>query len=104
MPQCNVNIIPQDQTDDEPIRFTTPVPPFRNQAILVPPAISVITTPYSSQCFLIMNSPMLSSKLAALVTKMCGKMIVITFYFKDELQSLRKGKNSSFDITLMNPY
>ena len=27
-----MNIIPQDQTDDEPLRFTTPIPPLRNQA------------------------------------------------------------------------
>ena len=37
-----------------------------------------------------MNSPMLSSKPTALETKMCGKMVVITSYFKDELQSLKK--------------
>ena len=33
---------------------------------------------------------MLCSKLATLETKMCGKMMVITSYFKDELQSLKK--------------
>ena len=33
-----------------------------------------------------MNSPMLSSKLIALETTMCGKMMVITSYFKDEFQ------------------
>ena len=33
-----------------------------------------------------MNSPMLSSKLTALETTMCGKMMVITSYFKDEFQ------------------
>ena len=37
-----------------------------------------------------MNSPMLSSKPTALETKMCDKMVVITSYFKDELQSLKK--------------
>ena len=68
----------------------TPITPLRNQAILATPAISVITTPYSSQCFLTMNSPMLSSKLTALETKMCGKMMVIASYFKNELQSLKK--------------
>ena len=89
--QCsvNVNIIPQDQIDDEPIRFITPTPPLRNQLILATAAISVSTTYYSSQYFLTMNSPMLSSKPTALETKMCGKMMVITFYFKDELQSLK---------------
>ena len=85
-----MNIILQDQIDDAPIRFTTPIPPLRNQAILATPAVSVITTPYSSQCFLTMNSPVLSSELTALETKMYGKMMVITFYFKDELQSLKK--------------
>ena len=60
------------------MRFTTPIPLFRNQGVLAAPATSVITTPYSSQCFLTMNSPMLSSKLTALETKMCGKMMVIT--------------------------
>ena len=67
--QCSVNIILQDQIDDAPIRFTTPIPPLRNQAILATPAVSVITTPYSSQCFLTMSSPMLSSELTALETK-----------------------------------
>ena len=85
-----VNIILQEQIDDAPVRFTTPIPPLRNQAILATPAISVITTHYSSQYFLTMNSPMLSSKLTALETKMCGKMMVITSYFRDELQSLKK--------------
>ena len=33
---------------------------------------------------------MLSSKLSALETKMCGKMKVITSYFKGELPSLKK--------------
>ena len=33
---------------------------------------------------------LLSSKLTALETKMCGKMMVITSHFKDELQSLKK--------------
>ena len=89
-PQSSVNIILQDQIDDTPIRFTTPIPPLRNQARLETPAISVITTPYSSQCFLTMNNPMLSSKLTPLETKMCVKMMVITSYFKDELQSLKK--------------
>ena len=28
--QCSVNIILQDQIDDAPIRFTTPIPPLRN--------------------------------------------------------------------------
>ena len=85
-----MNIILQDQIDDAPIRFTTPIPLLRNQAILATPVISAITTPYSSQCFLTMNSPMLSSKLTALETKMCGKMMVVTSYFKNEWQSLNK--------------
>ena len=85
-----MNIILQDQIEDAPISFTTPIPPLHNQAKLATPVISVITTPNSSQCFLTMNSPMLSSKLNALETKMCGKMMVITSYFKDELQSLKK--------------
>ena len=79
-----------DQIDDEPTRFTTPIPPLRNQAILATPAISVITTPCSSHCFLTMTSPMVSGKLTALEKKMRGKMTVITSYFKDELQSLKK--------------
>ena len=89
-PQCSVNIIPQDQLDDATIRFTTPITPLGNQAILATPDVTVVTVPYSSQCFLTINSPMLSSKLTALETKMCVKMMVITSYFKDELQSLNK--------------
>ena len=85
-----MNVILQDQLDDAPIRFTTPVPTLRDQVILATPSVSVITTPYSSQCFLTMNSPMLSSKLTALETKMCGKMMVIISYLKNELQSLKK--------------
>ena len=72
-----MSIIPQDQTDNEPLWFATPMPPLRNQAILATPALS--TTHYSSQCFLTMNSPML------LETKICSKMMVIMSYFKDEL-------------------
>ena len=72
------------------MRFTRPILPLRNQAILPTPAFSVITTSYSSQCFLTTNSPMLSSKLIALETKMCRKMMLITSYFKGELQSLKK--------------
>ena len=60
-PQCSVNIILQDQIEDAPIQLTTQIPALRNQAILATPAISAITTSYSSQCFLAMNSPMLSS-------------------------------------------
>ena len=95
MPQCSVNITPQDQIDDEPVLFTTPVPPLRNQAILATPAISVSTTHYSSQYFLTMNSPMLCSKLTALETKMYGKMMVIASYFKVELQSLKNDHYAS---------
>ena len=84
-----MNIIPQDQIDDESIRFAAPIPSLRNQAILAIAAISVSTTRYSSQYFLTMNSPMLTSKLIALETKICGKMMVITFYFKDELHLLK---------------
>ena len=90
-----MNIIPQDQIDDEPLRFTTPIPPLRNNAILATSAISVSTIHYSSKNFLTMNSPMLSSKLTALETKMCGKMMVITSYFKDELQSLKNDHYAS---------
>ena len=85
-----MNIILQDQIDDATIRFTTPIPPLRNQAIFTTHAIGVITTPHSSQCFLTMNSPMLNSELTAFETKMCGKMMVIISYFKDEFQSLKK--------------
>ena len=74
-----MNIILQDQIDDAPIRFTTPTPTLRNQALLATPAVSVNTTPYSSQYFLTMNSPMSSSKLTAFETKMCGKMMRILF-------------------------
>ena len=37
-----------------------------------------------------MNSSMFSSKLTALETKICGNMMEITSYFKDELQLLKK--------------
>ena len=70
--QYSVNIIPQDQIDDEP--------PVWNQSILATPDICVSTTPNSSQHFLTMNSPMLSSKLASLEIKMCGKMMAITLF------------------------
>ena len=90
-----MNIILQDQLDDAPIQFTTPIPPLRNKAMLATPAIRFITTPYSSQCFLTMNSPMLSSKLTALETKIFGKMMVVTSYFKDEVQSLKKYYHAS---------
>ena len=90
-----MNIILQDEVDDEPLPFTTPIPPLRNQAVLATPAIIVGTTHYSSQHFLNMNSPMLCSKLTALETKMCGKMMVITSYFKDELQSLKNDHYAS---------
>ena len=46
--QCSVNIILQDQIEDEPIQLTTQIPALRNQAILATPAISAITTSYSS--------------------------------------------------------
>ena len=85
-----MNVILQDQLDDAPIRFTTTVTTLRDQVILATPAVSVITTPYSSQCFLTMKSSMLSSKLTALETKMCGKMMVIISYLRNELQSLKK--------------
>ena len=61
--RLNAVIIPQDQIDHEPIRFTIPVPLLRNQAILVTLAIIVSTAHYSSQYFRTMNSTMLSSKL-----------------------------------------
>lgn len=86
MPQCSVNIKSQDQADDEPLRFTASTPPLRNQAILVITATSVSTAHYSSQYFLAMNNPILSSNLTALEKKICGKVVVITPYFKDELQ------------------
>ena len=85
--QCSVSIGPKDQIAGEPIRFTTPISLSRNQAIPATPAISVSTTPYS--IFLLLKTPMLSSVLSALGTKMCGK-IVITSYFSYELQSLKK--------------
>ena len=82
-----MNIIPQVQFDDEPIRFIIPTPPLGNQAILAAPAINVSITHYSSQYFLTMNSPVLScSKRTALETKMCGQMMVITSYFKDGIE------------------
>ena len=90
LPQCSVNIIPQDQIDDEPIGFTTPIPPSCNQAIIATLTIIVSTTLYISHYFLTMNSLMLSSKLTALETKMYGKMMVIKSYFKEKLQSLKK--------------
>ena len=55
-----------------------------------------------------MNSPMLSSKLAFLQTKMCGKMMAITTYFKDELQLLKKESSekandlSEITLTIIN--
>ena len=64
-------------------------PFLRNQAILAIATISVSTTRYSSQYILTMNSPMLNSNLTALETKTCGKMMVITSYFKNDLQSLK---------------
>ena len=82
LPQFSMNNIPQDQIDDEPIGFTISIPPLRNQAMLATPDISVSATQY----FLTMNSPMLSSKLTALKTKMRVKMMVIKSYFKNELQ------------------
>ena len=63
---------------------------MRNQSILVTPAINVSTTPHSSQHFLAMKIPMLSSKLVSLETKMCDKMMAITSYFKNESHSLKK--------------
>ena len=42
-----------------------------------------------------MNSLMLSSKLTALETKICGKMMVITSYFEGELQSLKNDHYAS---------
>ena len=75
---CSLNIIPQDQIDDEPLRFTTPIPPLRNQAILATPVISVSTAHYSSQYFLTIDNLMLSSKLTVLETKMCdGNYILL---------------------------
>ena len=74
---------------------TTPISPLGNQTILATPAISVSTTPYSLQYIFTMNSPILSSKLTTMETKMCGKMMIITSYFKDELQSLKKDHHAS---------
>ena len=42
-----------------------------------------------------MNSPVLSSKLTALETKIFGKMMVVASYFKDEVQSLKKYYHAS---------
>ena len=94
-------IVPKDQIDDEPTRFTTSIPPLRNQAILATPAISLGTTLYSSQYFLTTNSLLMSSKLTALGTRCC-KMVVITSYLKNEPQLLKNGENSPFDIALMH--
>ena len=95
-----MTIIPKDQIDDESIRFTTSIPPLRNQAILATLAISLGKTPYSSPYFLTTNSLLMSSKLTALGARCC-KMVVITSYFKTEPQLLKKGENSLFDIALM---
>ena len=94
-PQWSVNIVPQDQIDDKPLRFTTPILTLRNEAILATAPVSVSITHYSSQYFLTTNSPMLCSKLTALETKMCGNMMVIASYFKDELQSLKNNHYAS---------
>ena len=94
-------IVPKDQIDDEPTRFTTSIPPLRNQAILATPAISLGTTLYSSQYFLTTNNLLMSSKLTALGTRCC-KMVVITSYLKNEPQLLKNGENSPFDIALMH--
>ena len=94
-------IVPKDQIDDEPIQFTTSIPPLRNQFILATPAISLGTTLYSSQYFLTTNSLLMSSKLTALGTRCC-KMVVITSYLKNEPQLLKIGENSPFDIALMH--
>ena len=58
------------------MRFTTSIPPLRNQAILITPVISVSTSPYSSQYFLTLNSSILSS---ALETKICSKIMIINY-------------------------
>ena len=58
------------------MRFTTSIPPLRNQDILITPVISVSTSPYSSQYFLTMNSSILSS---ALETKICSKIMIINY-------------------------
>ena len=66
------------------------IPTVHVQSILVILVISVSTVHQSSQRFLTMNSPTLGSKLVFLETKMFGKMMVITSYFKGGLQSLQK--------------
>ena len=76
-----MNFILQDQVDDVSTRFTHQYP--LSVVRVATPAISAVTTPYSSQCFLTTNSPRLSSRPTALETKMCGKVMVITSYFKD---------------------
>ena len=58
-----MNIIPRDEIDNEAIRLTTPIPLVCNHSILATPVINVSTTPHSSQRFLTMQIPMLSSKL-----------------------------------------
>ena len=63
---------------------------MRNRFILATPVINVSITPQSSEQFLAMNSPTLNFKLAFLETKIWGKKIEITSYFKGELQSLKK--------------
>ena len=59
------------------------IAPLRNQTILATPAIIVSAIHCTSQSFLTMKSPMLISTLTVLETKMCGKVMEITSYFKD---------------------
>ena len=47
-----------------------------------------------------MTSLMLSSKLTALEIEMSGKMMVITSYFKDELQSLKNNQMHLIDLCI----
>ena len=90
MSQCNINIIPKDQIDNESIRLTTSIPPVRNQSILVKPVINVSTTPHSSQHFLTMKILMLRFKLVSLEIKMCDKMMAVISFLKNESPSLKK--------------
>ena len=77
-PQSCLNVLPQDQIDVIFIRFTKPLPSLHNQTILATSAISVSnTTCHISQHFLTRNSPMLSSKLIALETKMCNYILFL---------------------------
>ena len=72
-----MNIIPRDEIDNEAIRLTTPIPLVCNHSILATPVINVSATPHSSQRYLTMQIPMLSSKLASLETNIWQLHLVL---------------------------